>query len=809
MALQELMRLRLQTLARMFTGKNDLTVEIRPGTSNTDFKKVYVNSFPGEIIPGVPASREEIWLAQKAANAHEAGHIKFTDQSAWQEAVSRGTAFRHLVNIIEDARVERAMSNAYPGLKKQFRFYNEYVFLNRKEFGDKITALFMGLLFYAKVGRIPEAIASQKEILGLIKKASPAIDRGRTSPDTWGVLDAAQEVWEVIQDFAGDNTPDMPLPPDKLGTENPVEAPRGNEDPRRKPRLPEPAEAEEAKRVERHKNSEENKVNPPEELPDEETPEPAADTEPNGPEENGETGEADDEPGNEPGSGHSTGGTGKPEEETEPEHAPADENKSESKAGNEPEDGAEEEGENNTAENNPSENFPDVLSDNATDPEADGDTFPPETEQTGEPDPDEEINPSLDDPEELSDNASDPEVGEDIPLEPEKTGETGEPDPDEEIKPFDDPDNDICPGSVSGDDGEIGSDADELIEAARAELENMESKNSRKEKGAAAPQLHVNPGDIEPVVSQGLHKGISFKEFSQEHLLKSNGFTEEECRSAYNVIKSSVAHLVNKTADEIKKALEYRASVPQRNLRRGRLDGGSLWKLKTADPRVFFKVQQPGDVPTLAVYLLVDVSGSMGIYDAPPSIAGMESVPEDLSLFAKEWWFAIHENPKRITRAVQAATTLAEVCGLLNIPYTVVGFSTGYFSVLHYRYVKWGEKENHRLALMTHNQNNRDGYSIRAATRELLSRPDNRKILIVLSDGKPNDFGYRHLEAVNDTAKAVREAEKQGIGVIGIFFGDRDEIPIAQKIYNNFIYAEELAALPVILGRLLKKIILN
>ena len=48
--------------------------------------------------------------------------------------------------------------------------------------------------------------------------------------------------------------------------------------------------------------------------------------------------------------------------------------------------------------------------------------------------------------------------------------------------------------------------------------------------------------------------------------------------------------------------------------------------------------------------------------------------------------------------------------------------------------------ENRRILDYTTSANNRDGLAIRAAGDGLLARPEEGKILIVLSDGRPNDI---------------------------------------------------------------------
>jgi nitric oxide reductase activation protein len=95
--------------------------------------------------------------------------------------------------------------------------------------------------------------------------------------------------------------------------------------------------------------------------------------------------------------------------------------------------------------------------------------------------------------------------------------------------------------------------------------------------------------------------------------------------------------------------------------------------------------------------------------------------------------------------------------------------------------------------------------------KELELRPEPRKVLVVLSDGLPNDDADIRYCLYNgglpDTARAVRELERRGVGVVGVFFGDRDDIDKARRIYNRLVYVENLENLPTVLGRVLKQVV--
>lgn len=63
----------------------------------------------------------------------------------------------------------------------------------------------------------------------------------------------------------------------------------------------------------------------------------------------------------------------------------------------------------------------------------------------------------------------------------------------------------------------------------------------------------------------------------------------------------------------------------------------------------------------------------------------------------------------------------------------------------------------------------RIGAAVRHAVAELAGQPQRKKLLLVLTDGKPNDVDhYEGRFAVEDTRKAVREARRQGVAVFGV-----------------------------------------
>jgi nitric oxide reductase NorD protein len=58
---------------------------------------------------------------------------------------------------------------------------------------------------------------------------------------------------------------------------------------------------------------------------------------------------------------------------------------------------------------------------------------------------------------------------------------------------------------------------------------------------------------------------------------------------------------------------------------------------------------------------------------------------------------------------------------------------------------------------------------VRHAAAELATRPNLRKLMIVLTDGKPNDVDhYEGRFGIEDTRRAVIEARRAGLAVFGV-----------------------------------------
>lgn len=74
-----------------------------------------------------------------------------------------------------------------------------------------------------------------------------------------------------------------------------------------------------------------------------------------------------------------------------------------------------------------------------------------------------------------------------------------------------------------------------------------------------------------------------------------------------------------------------------------------------------------------------------------------------------------------------------------------------------------------RIAALKPGYYTRIGTAVRHATAELVKQPNRKKLLLVLTDGKPNDIDYYEGRfAIEDTRKAVQEARRLGIAAFGV-----------------------------------------
>lgn len=183
------------------------------------------------------------------------------------------------------------------------------------------------------------------------------------------------------------------------------------------------------------------------------------------------------------------------------------------------------------------------------------------------------------------------------------------------------------------------------------------------------------------------------------------------------------------------------------------------------------------------------------------------------------------QTSKQFMVAIQAYI-LSAALTLAGIPNRVMGFQ----SFLDYTILKRFRDYNDNVRKCEDifeyycSGNNRDGLAIKSTCDGLLEREEENKILIVLSDGKPNDvkigkdssrsirgeMSYKGIVGIKDTAMEVRKARKRGIMVLGVFTGKEIDLEAEKKIYGkDFIYIKDIQRFSDIVSTYLKKVIIN
>ena len=250
--------------------------------------------------------------------------------------------------------------------------------------------------------------------------------------------------------------------------------------------------------------------------------------------------------------------------------------------------------------------------------------------------------------------------------------------------------------------------------------------------------------------------------------------------------RTAIERLTGKIQNSI---LLYLQPSPVRS-NTGSLEGGRIWRaLQLGDDRVFVRDEQD-NMGDLCVDILLDASTSQKSRQAIVSNQG----------------YIIAESLNR--------------CG---IPCRVMSFCsmTGYTILRIFR--DYHERNaNERIFEYVSNGCNRDGLGIRMAHHLIRKERYEHKVLIVLSDAKPNDvvrirqkesgeyINYEAQQGIRDTAFEVRSARADGIAVICVFTGADEDVPSARLIYGrDFARIQSLDKLADTVGKLLQNQIKN
>jgi nitric oxide reductase activation protein len=239
------------------------------------------------------------------------------------------------------------------------------------------------------------------------------------------------------------------------------------------------------------------------------------------------------------------------------------------------------------------------------------------------------------------------------------------------------------------------------------------------------------------------------------------------------------------------------------------------------DGRVY-SAMQPVRREVCAAFLL-DISGSTGF--VVPDIeagaeAGSDAGDDDPYFYAspRRAWLPPPPRRRVIDVAKDAIGLMCDALARLGDRHAVWGFSgDGRYQVDFYVAKgfddAWSAHSAAALARMEPKGSTRTGAAIRHAARKLVRQPERSRLLIVVTDGYPQDSDYgpdpQDTEyGLRDTAQAMQEAERAGIAVfcVSVHHAAHDYL---RRLCppSRYLVIDEVGALPEQLAKVYRRLI--
>lgn len=306
---------------------------------------------------------------------------------------------------------------------------------------------------------------------------------------------------------------------------------------------------------------------------------------------------------------------------------------------------------------------------------------------------------------------------------------------------------------------------------------------------------------LEKNICTGLHKGChihitdgNFKltqinNYRVKYVKKQKEKNMIDFNDNYRVYNRNISKLKDIIQRTILRDTEYSKSVSDN----GMLRGDKIWKIKYLNNLKVFEKEVKEEIGDFVVDILLDSSGSQ-----------ME----------------------RQSRVASQGYVISQALSLININNRVLSFNNFLDFTIIRRFRDYNDPiiKNKNIFEYYATGSNRDGLAIRAVVESLDKRQEEHKILIILSDGKPNDVKvtktssvsfskdaeYKGIKAVKDTAHEVRKARMKGIAVLGVFTGEEEDLAAEKLIYGkDFAYIHSIDRFSEIVGLFLKRQINN
>lgn len=247
-----------------------------------------------------------------------------------------------------------------------------------------------------------------------------------------------------------------------------------------------------------------------------------------------------------------------------------------------------------------------------------------------------------------------------------------------------------------------------------------------------------------------------------------------------------VKHNITVLTETLRKSLVLRSETQTVLSDRGMIVPSRLWRIGRTNDAKLFQQELKGEISDFVVDVLIDASGSQ---------------------------------MKRQGDVALQAYIISEALSNVDIPYRVMSFCTFWDYTIMHRFRRYDDprSENDNIFNYVTSSNNRDGLAIRTAGYDLLQREEEKKIMIILSDGRPYDViinrpnaknpePYQGKAAIANTATEVRRLRNLDVSVLGVFAGEEKDLATEKKIFGkDFAYIRDIANFSKIVGRYLTK----
>lgn len=288
----------------------------------------------------------------------------------------------------------------------------------------------------------------------------------------------------------------------------------------------------------------------------------------------------------------------------------------------------------------------------------------------------------------------------------------------------------------------------------------------------AAAKLLVTDGSL-PETASAFRKQTLEEEREKNLAYKDEHFPQ---------ILRSITKLTERIRNSILNELEE-ADVPTKD---GILLANRIWRGVYLNDQKVFHHPVKDDVGTLRVSLLLDASASQ-----------------------------LHRQSIVCAQAYIIAQSLLR----LSIPVDAYSFQSMHGYTVMRRYLDQHHKDPEALFSYAADASNRDGFAIGVMAQWIQPKPNDHSVLIVLTDGKPNDVRaginaavnpsaheYTGNLAIRDTARAVRKLRERGVSVLGVFTGEEEDRDAARLIYgHSFAYIKQTERFADVVGLFLKE----